>query len=277
MKLRRAFLTVMALIMTSFSTAGQAYQIYTGYSHLQNIQGFQGIAYSIADSLEQNLVQKLDRSRPILFTSFVELDNLHATTSFGRLLGEQVASRMAQYGYRIVDLKLRSGSMIIHENFGEAILSRSLHEVRTSQDAQAVIVGTYTPIRDSVIVSTKILSTLDGAMLATHDATLTVTPQIEELLSTNLSTFKPGRPGHPAGDDGPLGKGTVLLDPKNSLAARLIQTRLAELNYYKDRIDGIWGKNSRAALSRFKTERQLASPATWDVHAQRALFGGTGQ
>ncbi len=269
--------TMIIACMGLYCPIGHAHQVYSEYSHIQNLKGFQGIAYSIADNLEHNLVHALNKARPILFTSFVELDNLQNTNSFGRLLGEQVASRIAQHGYRVVELKLRKESLIINENFGEAILSRSLDDVRDRQDAQAVIVGTYTWLDDAVIVSSRIISTLDGALLSTHDLTLRMNPQLDELLSKNPSVYRSGRPAQAETEDGPLGRGTILLDPKNTLAARLIQNRLSQLNYYTDRIDGIWGKNSRAALQRFKSERQLASPSAWDIQAQRELFRGTGQ
>lgn len=282
MKWIRPVILLMLLAMHApvTSQAGHPYVTSGQYTHAR---GFQGIAHALADGLEYNLVQHLDRTRPILFTSFVDLDNLNSSSTFGRLLGEQVASRMSQLGYRVMELKLRQGSMIVNENAGEMILSRDLRDVRTSQDTQGVLVGTYTIIDDAIIVSAKLLSTLDGAMLATYDTTLRKTPELQELATKNITTFEPVR-AQPSRQqeqrevsEGPLGRGTVLLDPKNSLAARLIQARLGELNYYTDRIDGIWGKNSRAALNRFKSSRGLASPTEWDLSAQRELFQGTGQ
>ncbi|SDB21118.1 hypothetical protein SAMN05660653_01011 [Desulfonatronum thiosulfatophilum] len=246
------------------------------------VRGFHGIAHALADGLDHNLVQHVDRTKTILFTSLVDLDDLNASSTFGRLLGEQIASRMSQLGYRIVELKLRQGSMIISENAGEMVLSRNLREVRSSHDAQGIIVGTYTVLSDSIIVTVKLLSTLDGSILSTQDATLRKTSELHELVAKNPTIFQPQRSQpseqstQPA-PEGPLARGTILLDPKNSLAARLIQTRLAELNYYTDRIDGLWGKNSRAALNRFKSARQLASPTAWDLSTQRELFQGTGQ
>lgn len=259
-----------------------------GFSPQAPERGFQGLAYALADGLEHNLVHYLDRTRPILFTSFVDLDDLNTSSTFGRLLGEQVASRMSQLGYRIMELKLRQGSMVFSREAGEMVLSRDLRDVRDHQDTQAVLVGTYIVIDDAVIISAKLLSTLDGAVLATRDATVRKTRQVEELVSRNRITFQPAsrQPSRTPAEreretegpqEGPLARGTILLDPKNALAARLIQTRLAELDYYTDRIDGIWGRNSRAALNRFKSNRQLASPAAWDLSAQRELFRGTGQ
>jgi TolB-like protein len=260
-----------------------------GLGEYQPVQGFQRIAHALADNLERHLVRHVDRSKTILFTSFVELDQLNTSSTFGRLMGEQVASRFSQHGYTVVELKLRQHSMIISEDTGELVLSRNLRDIRTDQDAQAIIVGTYTLLKDSIILGVKLISTLDGSLLSTHDTTVWLTPQLRELVERNVTTFEPDRtpdkPEAPAEKDiskitvpeGPLARGTVLLDLKNSLAVRLVQARLADLGYYTDRIDGIWGKNSRAALSQFKREQGLEEPGTWDVRAQRALFRGTGQ
>ena len=49
--------------------------------------------YTAGDMLERNLLYVLDRTLPILSTSFVNLDNLKETSAFGRLIGVQIASR----------------------------------------------------------------------------------------------------------------------------------------------------------------------------------------
>lgn len=284
MMLRRCFASLALMVMITAAQNGWAGEPPASVALPAPVRGFSELAYALADGLEHNLVQFVDRSRPILFTSFVDLDDLNTTSSFGRLLGEQVASRMSQLGYRIVELKMRQGSMIFNHEAGEMALSRDLRDVRTHRDAQAVLVGTYVLIEEAVIVSARLLSTSDGALLASWDATVRKTRDISELAAKNRATFRPEngqvhrtRPDHQAGDEGPLARGAILLDPQTPLAARLIQTRLAELNYYTGRVDGIWGKNSRAALNRFKTERRLGSPAAWDLPAQRELFRGTGQ
>ncbi len=282
--LRNLIAALLFSVTLTLAQTASATHPYYGSGFYSHVQGFQGLAYALADGLEHNLIQYVDRTRPILFTSFVDLDDLNTSSTFGRLLGEQVASRMSQLGYRVVELKLRQGSMVVSQEAGEMILSRDLRDVRTNHDTQAVLVGTYVVTENAVIVSAKLLSTLDGAILATRDATLRKTRDIQELVTRNTVTFQPTRiqpskaqPERETVPEGPLARGTILLDPKNSLAARLIQARLVELNYYTDRIDGIWGKNSRAALNRFKSNRQLASPTTWDLSAQRELFKGTGQ
>lgn len=77
--------------------------------------------------------------------------------------------------------------------------------------------------------------------------------------------------------EGPLARGERLLNLSVRNDARLIQTRLAELGYYKSAVDGLFGKGSRAALRRFRQEALGDDSVKWDLKAQKMLFKGTGQ
>ena len=100
----------------------------------------------------------LSKSRPILITSFVNIDNLKASSTFGRITSEQVSSRFSQVGYSVVELKLRN-SVFIKEESGEFILSRALKSLSTSHDAQAVLTGTYAEGKSVVYVTSKLINT----------------------------------------------------------------------------------------------------------------------
>ncbi len=271
-------LYITIFLMLFFSPNIYAFEIYYGHGPYLIRGGFQGIAYSVADGLEHRLVHHVNRSKPILYTTFVELDNLNSSSTFGRLMGEQVASRFSQLGYRISELKLRNQSIVINEQIGETALTRDSREIKTNQESQAVIVGTYTVTNSSVIVSARVVSTIDNGIIASHDASFRLTQDLQKLLLRNSPAIKRNnlyQQTSPA--IGPIARGSVLLDPKNSLAARLIQSRLAELNFYRDRIDGIWGKNSQAAMRLFKEELNIPAPTRWDLSTQIQLFAGTGQ
>jgi peptidoglycan hydrolase-like protein with peptidoglycan-binding domain len=75
----------------------------------------------------------------------------------------------------------------------------------------------------------------------------------------------------------PISSGETLLDPAVPHDAKLIQTRLAELGLYRGTIDGVWGRNSRAALRAFKEKHSLADPEAWDRDTQILLFRETGK
>lgn len=69
-----------------------------------------------------------------------------------------------------------------------------------------------------------------------------------------------------------IGPRLLTLGSKNNVS--LIQKRLAELGYYTSKIDGIWGKGSKAALKSFKVRNGLGYSKVWDIETQRKLFPG---
>jgi len=81
----------------------------------------------------------------------------------------------------------------------------------------------------------------------------------------------------PAAGQHPVASGETLLDPAVPRDAKMIQTRLAELGFYKAKIDGIWGRMSRAALKSFKEKNALGDPERWDKETQVLLFRDTGK
>jgi hypothetical protein len=50
---------------------------------------------------------------------------------------------------------------------------------------------------------------------------------------------------------------------------------LAEVGFYSGPVDGIWGRDSRAALRAFKEKSGLKNPEQWDKETQVHLFKGT--
>jgi peptidoglycan hydrolase-like protein with peptidoglycan-binding domain len=92
---------------------------------------------------------------------------------------------------------------------------------------------------------------------------------------TQMALFaKTSQAGQPAAETGqdPVASGSVLLNPSNQQDAKTIQSRLAELGFYKGAIDGMWGKGSQTSLKAFKEKNSLKNPNTWDKETQMLLF-----
>jgi hypothetical protein len=47
--------------------------------------------------------------RPFIIATLVNIDQLEQSSTLGRLISEQVASRMSQLGYGVLELKVRNG------------------------------------------------------------------------------------------------------------------------------------------------------------------------
>jgi len=113
----------------------------------------------IADQLDRNRDADIN-AKPILVTSFSNLDNLSETTSFGRLIAEQLMHELKVRGWGVVDLRLTK-SVIVNQT-GEFSLSRDLGRIRESFPAGNVLVGTYSRTTDGVLISARVIDVGTG-------------------------------------------------------------------------------------------------------------------
>ena len=60
------------------------------------------------DALENMMRGRVNKTAGILAATMVNLDNLDESSSFGRLVMQQIGSRLSQYGYRVMDVRLRA-------------------------------------------------------------------------------------------------------------------------------------------------------------------------
>lgn len=127
------------------------------------------ISYQIVDKLESDLKSPIAPDDTIIVASFVDINNLTVSSTFGRIMAEQVGSRFAQKGYKVVEMKLRDKSVFIEEGKGEFLLSRNLKDISKNHNASAVIVGTYGCSRDKIYVSIRIINPGDNVVLTSCD------------------------------------------------------------------------------------------------------------
>jgi len=270
-------------------------------------------AYGAADHLEKHLVSELNRIIPILSTGFVNLEHPKGSSAFGRLLGEQVASRFSQHGYRVIDLSMPKHLASAEGKTVKPALLQDSKGTAFPYELQAALVGDFIVSDELAYVSVRLVKISDNAILTSCDFSIrlnealkksanTIDPPDEPLIQKPIETrpadktegeFSSKHPEQEALDtkshskpmenaierphNGPFATGTIALNPTNPLAAKLIQARLAELGFYKDRIDGVWKGHSKEALKRFKETQGLRYAFRWDMNTQKALFQGTGQ
>jgi len=144
-------------------------------------------SYKATDALLKNSKEvELYPNKPILVASFVDIDNVQNSSTFGRMIAEQISSRLAQRGYKIIEVKLRSSSVFVkgteNPNEGEFLLSRELQDISLQHDAHAVIVGTYAKGPEVVYVTVKLIRTRDSTILGSYDYSLPVGKNTKKML-----------------------------------------------------------------------------------------------
>jgi len=139
--------------------------------------------YHAADVLTRVLNKhgvKLDKT--LIAASFVNINKLEESSTFGRVVSEQIVARLSQNGFLIKELRLRNNSILIKEGLGELLLSRELKNLNHNQDAFAVLVGTYAVADNIVFVTTRIISTYSNTIIGAHSFQIEITPTVEKLL-----------------------------------------------------------------------------------------------
>jgi len=140
-------------------------------------------SYAAADNLAKILrKRKIPPDEPIIPASLVSVDDLTRSSTLGRIISEQISSRLAQHGYNIIEMKLRQESVFIKRGEGEFLLSREVRALGASRDANAVLVGTYAVSDYFIFVSIRIVRTEDSSVIAGYDYEIPNDPVSESLL-----------------------------------------------------------------------------------------------
>ena len=141
-------------------------------------------SYSAADNLSKGLrFRGFSPDMPVLAASFVNIDNLEQSSTLGRTISEQIASRLAQQGFKIIETKLRQGSIFIQKGKGEFLLSRDLLNLSINQGAQGVLVGTYAVSKHFIFISARIVRTEDSSVITGYDYELPQDKTTRSMLS----------------------------------------------------------------------------------------------
>ena len=123
----------------------------------------------------------MTRYSPMIAATFVDIDDLGQSSTFGRISAEIIASALAHQGMSVREVKM-GDSMFIEENLGELILSRQVQQLSDEHDARSILMGTYAEGRDFLYVSARLVGTENAVVLGTADFRLPVDNHIRSLL-----------------------------------------------------------------------------------------------
>lgn len=141
------------------------------------------LAHQASNKLLEGLKAQLDPEQPLLITSFVNVDDLSQSSTFGRISAEQFASVLSQQGLTIMETKLRREGLFIKEGAGEFILSRELKDLASKHYAQAILVGIYAAGDKQVYVTTKLVD-IEGTVISSFDYVVPMDANMRSLIKS---------------------------------------------------------------------------------------------
>ena len=140
-------------------------------------------SYQAADNMLEQAPWLKQSRQPLLTASFVNVNSLENSSGLGRIIAEQVASRFAQQGFTMIELKLRN-DIFVKQDAGEFVLSRSVQDISRYHNVAAVVAGTYAVGKNSVYVSARLIRAADSLILAGYDYSLPLGPDTKALLAS---------------------------------------------------------------------------------------------
>lgn len=118
---------------------------------------------------------------PIGVTTFVNVDDLYTTSTFGRMVAEQVMSELTMKGYDVVELR-HSDALQFLNPAGEFALSRDIASVRRQRDLGGVVVGTYTVSPVRVYLNARLLDPSSSMVLSAGSVEMSKSYEITRML-----------------------------------------------------------------------------------------------
>lgn len=176
----RAAVLALPLMLGACATNPEKSTDYTAVS----ANAFVAANYRAADALALQLRGKLLDDKPLIMATLVNIDALEQTSMLGRLVSEQLSTRLAQGGMKMLEMKLRN-SVYLKRGQGELMLTREIGDVASAHNAQAVVVGSYAETREAVFINVKVIQPTTNLVLAGHDYVLAKESTVRSMLQSN--------------------------------------------------------------------------------------------
>ena len=184
------FRSILAAGLLSVGVAGLlsgCSDVYTGASFRDHAaQGQRDVdlvanSHRVTERLVDTSQQILDMEKPIIVASLVDVSDLEQSSVLGRIVGEQISSRLTQLGYTTREMRFR-GNILVREGDGELALSRDVQKISKAQEAQAVVTGVYAVADSTVYVTLRLIRAHDSLVISSFDYSLPKNENISSLL-----------------------------------------------------------------------------------------------
>ncbi len=123
------------------------------------------VSYEGADALLSGI--DLGRDAVVVYGVFTPVGHVDSSSPFGRIIAEQIASRLVQRGVKVVEVRLREE--IALGQGGPFTLSDDARKVASRVQARAALTGSYATTPQYVLLNARLVDVTTGVVLASWD------------------------------------------------------------------------------------------------------------
>lgn len=139
-----------------------------------------GAAASVAEDLGRWLKEDPSLNR-VAVTTFVDANDLTKTSALGRVMTEVIVSLLHRQGFEVIELRRTSNFLMVPKR-GVFYMSREIKHLAAQHQVSSVVVGSYAEGLDSVVVTGRLISAVDGTILSSSVRELPKTANLIYLL-----------------------------------------------------------------------------------------------
>lgn len=152
-----------------------------GPPKLDTVKMIEQVYYSVDHLLAQH--PKMQDTDRILVATAVDVNNVQRTSELGRVLTECIQARLTHNDHDVIHPTVREDHLLVQHD-GQFLLSRDARNLAVDYNARSALVATYSVVSNSVVVSMKLVSTVENSTLAAQDFVLARTESISEMLAS---------------------------------------------------------------------------------------------
>lgn len=153
----------------------------------------QGVADNPVDLIADQIAQDLQAKKTITSIGVINFSDLDGrATTAGKYISEEFSNALAgkAQGMQVIDRNYLNGIVSQNNLFAHGMVPDEVKKLGTMAATGAIATGTVVPLGDSIKLTVKIISTENGAIVTTKQASIPRTEDINMLLASDT----PGQP-----------------------------------------------------------------------------------
>jgi hypothetical protein len=180
--LKRATILIPALLIITLSGCGSTFRFFKAQSYLNT--DLIEASHDATDELKDELCQKIPKGSLIVVSTLLNVKkNPNETSSFGRIISDQIATALHNSGYQIIALDLPI-DLFMMEEAGELKLSDKDKALLKKYNAAVMVGGVYAPGKQNTYVSLRAVNRFTKHVIASTDFSVVLGPDVKNLLKT---------------------------------------------------------------------------------------------
>lgn len=195
--LKKVTILIPVLLMATLSGCSSTFRFFKAQTYLNT--DLIEASYDATDELKDQLCRKIPKGSLIVVSTLLNVKkNPNETSSFGRIISDQIATALHNSGYQIIALDLPIDLFMMKDD-GELQLSEEDKALLRQYKAAVMVGGVYAPGKQNAYVSLRAVDRYTKHVIASTDFSVALGPDVKNLLKTkdtgSTSLIPTGSPG----------------------------------------------------------------------------------